>query len=579
VDDAADAAIDAGVGEAANAPELPADAAIDAGELPRSHYLSYNDDGMLRGSRVHLVPPIHIPIEHLLYSRGFIEVYLAALEAMGLTAAGTTTRTGTATRAGTREKPMLDYATIMHTSYPSCDQTFHQDAPFPEGMRVQLPLMDVPLDLGPIQIKPEINARKCPIVHAVTKVGDVILYRHSVRHMGAKNRAAEAGHGGKNRTVIDVSYLFPGTIPKDQFVFKSKFPPAAHIAIARYRKSVADRCITDGLACAPAVVATSNLGEGPPYKERLGPSTPTDGFRGTYRGKGEGKGTWVDPNGSVYTGGFVDGVRHGFGKYKYTSGASFTGTFVDGVRTGKGTYISQGGDVYDGDWLNNFQTGFATFKSGDGSMEFEGEFDQNQPAQGKWWTRDGEVKEGMFERGNGKLYGACRITRANGVVYEGHCDHGMPHGNGVMRHPDGTVSFEGSWVRGKPQKPQGKPATLKKKTPAGQKAADWTPIETDDRRSQKAADWTPIETDDHRTYYVHAVTGEERWDMPAALSGKKWRRKRRRKRRRRRRRRRVKKPRPGRKEATKEKKNRKQKKVWRGMDAQSGNKHQSSGEL
>ena len=114
--------------------------------LPRSHYLSYNDDGMLRGSRVHLVPPIHIPVEHLLYSRGFIEVYLAALEVMGLTAAGTTTRTGTATRAGTREKPMLDYATIMHTSYPSCDQTFHQDAPFPEGMRVQLPLMDVPLD-------------------------------------------------------------------------------------------------------------------------------------------------------------------------------------------------------------------------------------------------------------------------------------------------------------------------------------------------------------------------------------------------------------------------------------------------
>ena len=226
--DAAGAAVDAGAGEAANAPELP-----------RSHYLSYNDDGMLRGSRVHLVPPLHIPVEHLLYSRGFMEVYLAALEVMGLTAAGTTTRAaGTATRAGTREKPMLDYATIMHTSYPSCDQTFHQDAPFPEGMRVQLPLMDVPLDLGPIQIKPEINANKCPIVHAVTKVGDVILYRHSVRHMGAKNRAAKAGQGGKNRTVIDVSYLFPGTIPKDQFVFKSKFPPAAHSATARYRKSV-----------------------------------------------------------------------------------------------------------------------------------------------------------------------------------------------------------------------------------------------------------------------------------------------------------------------------------------------------
>ena len=31
-------------------------------------------------------------------------------------------------------------------------------------VRVQLPLGDVPLDLGPIQIKPEINAAKCPII-------------------------------------------------------------------------------------------------------------------------------------------------------------------------------------------------------------------------------------------------------------------------------------------------------------------------------------------------------------------------------------------------------------------------------
>ena len=28
---------------------------------------------------------------------------------------------------------MLDYATIMHTSFPSNDQNFHRDAPFREG--------------------------------------------------------------------------------------------------------------------------------------------------------------------------------------------------------------------------------------------------------------------------------------------------------------------------------------------------------------------------------------------------------------------------------------------------------------
>ena len=102
----------------------------------------------------------------------------------------------------------------------------------------------------------------CKIIHGETTLGDVILYRHSVTHMGSKNRASEFGH---NRTVVDLSYMFPGNLQEDQFIFKSKFPPAAYKAINQYRKRNSQLCLADGLKCAPTSIATSDLGEGPAY--------------------------------------------------------------------------------------------------------------------------------------------------------------------------------------------------------------------------------------------------------------------------------------------------------------------------
>ena len=111
---------------------------------------------------------------------------------------------------------------------------------------------------------PCVHRYKCKIIHGETTLGDVILYRHSVTHMGSKNRASEFGH---NRTVVDLSYMFPGNLQEDQFIFKSKFPPAAYKAINQYRKRNSQLCLADGLKCAPTSIATSDLGEGPAYVE------------------------------------------------------------------------------------------------------------------------------------------------------------------------------------------------------------------------------------------------------------------------------------------------------------------------
>ena len=158
----------------------------------------------------------------------------------------------------------------------------------------------------------------------------------------------------------------------------------------------------------------------------------------------------MDPNGSVYKGGFIDGVRNGYGEYHYSNGASFKGEFVNGVRTGNGKYVMTEGDVYDGNWRDNFQSGHGTFTSKDGSLEFVGEFNQNHPVRGKLTAKDGEVREGSFE--GGALYGGCKITQASGVWYEGKCEQNQPHGEGVLRKADGSVVFEGEWVKGAPQK-------------------------------------------------------------------------------------------------------------------------------
>eukprot|EP01034_Spumella_vulgaris_P027235 gene27234-33926_t len=106
------------------------------------------------------------------------------------------------------------------------------------------------------------------------------------------------------------------------------------------------------------------------------------------------------PNGDVYCGDWVNGLRSGEGsqifapKGKITG--SYTGTWLDGDITGRGVWKYASGGVYSGDFLNGLREGQGEYKYTDGE-----------------WLDD------------------------------------LPHGRGVMRSSDGLSALDGEWNRGK----------------------------------------------------------------------------------------------------------------------------------
>lgn len=59
-------------------------------------------------------------------------------------------------------------------------------------------------------------------------------------------------------------------------------------------------------------------------------------------------------NGSVYTGGFLNGKRHGQGKMVYANGDVYEGAWSRGKMHGQGTYTCATGAVFQGVWTYTF---------------------------------------------------------------------------------------------------------------------------------------------------------------------------------------------------------------------------------
>lgn len=63
-------------------------------------------------------------------------------------------------------------------------------------------------------------------------------------------------------------------------------------------------------------------------------------------GMKHGNGIYMDSEGSVYSGSWKYGVMHGNGTARLTSGIKITGVWKNGKISGKGKYIYPGGEVY-----------------------------------------------------------------------------------------------------------------------------------------------------------------------------------------------------------------------------------------
>ena len=118
-------------------------------------------------------------------------------------------------------------------------------------------------------------------------------------------------------------------------------------------------------------------------------------------GMREGIGTFAHQNGDVYTGPFTNDKKDGIGAYYYADGDRYEGAFVEGVKTGKGSYYYDNGNQYIGEWLDDKKHGSGKYTYAAGALagvEYDGQWkDGVRHGRGTVTYADGTVFEGHFE--------------------------------------------------------------------------------------------------------------------------------------------------------------------------------------
>lgn len=79
--------------------------------------------------------------------------------------------------------------------------------------------------------------------------------------------------------------------------------------------------------------------------------------------------TYIRPDGSRYTGTFLNGVRHGDGTITYADGSEYSGNFASGFPHGNGTLIYANGDVFAGRFRFGRRDGVGVLTRADGTKE------------------------------------------------------------------------------------------------------------------------------------------------------------------------------------------------------------------
>lgn len=198
-------------------------------------------------------------------------------------------------------------------------------------------------------------------------------------------------------------------------------------------------------------------------------------------------GTFTHPDGSTYTGNFVNGWAHcKNGKYikrnnnvvEYT----YIGNWVNDKRNGKGIITYSNGDVFDGCWKNDkIENGIMKYSNnssyegewlenkrhGKGILTYpngnilNGQWDNNKIIYGIMTFMNGNVYNGNFKNDKNDVndqndvnnqndqnfiqfdYGTMEYS--NGNKYTGHWNNNLKHNLGTMIYSDGNV-FTGNWL-------------------------------------------------------------------------------------------------------------------------------------
>ena len=176
------------------------------------------------------------------------------------------------------------------------------------------------------------------------------------------------------------------------------------------------------------------------------------GNRGHYDGDihnnvRHGNGTYVYANTFFkYEGEYVNGQKHGQGRFFLGDGSVYTGSFTNGEIEGHGQRLYPDDSTYTGEYRKGEMDGEGNFEGAGELPSYQGTFRSNQRhGKGVMWFKNGDRYEGMFANNrqhdpNGTLY------MANGDVYEGGWEKGERSGQGKLVCVNGEDSYEGSWA-------------------------------------------------------------------------------------------------------------------------------------
>ncbi len=155
-----------------------------------------------------------------------------------------------------------------------------------------------------------------------------------------------------------------------------------------------------------------------------------------------GRGLHQCSNGDFYDGGWKEDKRHGEGTMTYTSGLRYEGSWIEDKTEGRGVCRYPNGDMYEGEWRNDHRWGWGTLRFASGDV-YEGEWvDDFVDGRGRYSYADKSFYQGTFDRGmreKGKF-----SSGDGGMEYDGQWKQDLRHGVGTF-HLSGAYKYDGEW--------------------------------------------------------------------------------------------------------------------------------------
>ena len=115
------------------------------------------------------------------------------------------------------------------------------------------------------------------------------------------------------------------------------------------------------------------------------------------KGKKNGEGVFLYPDGSKYDGFWLNDLRNGWGTYTYPNGDTYEGEWVQGYRQGQGVYTYKDtGSRYEGTWFQGKMQERGRIVHSYHS--YIGNFEDNKPkGRGKYVFDSGCEQKGKYE--------------------------------------------------------------------------------------------------------------------------------------------------------------------------------------